>query len=507
MIKTDELLFEVKNLSKEFPGVKALDDVSLEIKKGEVHALCGENGAGKSTLIKILAGIYSKDAGTLCFDGREVDITTAHQSLDLGIKVVFQELALLPEMSVSENVFLESFPQKKSGAIDWKKMNHDAEKLLARVGLAVNPAVKLGSLTVSQQQMVEIARAISHKSKLIIMDEPTSALTPNEIAFLFKVIKNLKAEGVSVLYVSHKLEEVMEICDRVTTYRDGKFVVTRNIADTSMDEIVKDMVGREIDHLFPYTHTATNETVMTVENLSTQEKLKNISFELKKGEVLGVFGLLGAGRTELAKAIFGYDKISSGDIFVNGLRIKPGDTASAVRAGMGLVTEDRKEEGILHEMSVVENMTLPTISEYQKGLVIDTAKERVESKKMVDKFSIKTPSLGHKIMFLSGGNQQKVLLARWMMKNIDVMILDEPTRGIDVGAKSEIHGLIDGLASEGVAVLVMTSEMPEILGVSDRIMVMNNGKITEIIDRKDATQERVLTAAIKDPALEGISEK
>ncbi len=507
MVKTDEMLFEVKNLSKEFPGVKALDDVRLEIKRGEVHALCGENGAGKSTLIKILAGIYTKDAGTLRFDGHEIDITTARQSLDLGIKVVFQELALLPEMSVAENVFLESFPQKKSGAIDWKKMNNDAENLLERVGLTINPTVKLGSLTISQQQMVEIARAISHQSKLIIMDEPTSALTPNEIAFLFKVIKSLKVEGVSILYVSHKLEEVMEICDRVTTYRDGKYVVTRNVTETSMDEIVKDMVGREIDHLFPYTHTPTDKTVMKVENLSTKDKLKNISFELRKGEVLGVFGLLGAGRTELAKAVFGYDKVISGEVFVNGKRVKPGDTSSAVRAGMGLVTEDRKEEGILHEMSVAENMTLPTISDYQKGFIIDIAKERVESKKLVDRFNVKTPSLGHKVMFLSGGNQQKVLLARWMMKNIEVMILDEPTRGIDVGAKSEIHGLINELASEGVAVLVMTSEMPEILGVSDRIMVMNNGKITEIINRKDATPEKVLTAAIKDPAKEGLSEK
>lgn len=506
MVNTDEILFEVENLSKEFPGVKALDQVSLTIKKGEVHALCGENGAGKSTLIKILAGIYLKDGGTLWFDGQEVDITTPHQSLKLGIKVVFQELALIPEMSVAENVFLESFPQKKSGAIDWKRMNTEAQALLERVGLSIDPSVKLGSLTVSHQQMVEIARAISHKSKLIIMDEPTSALTPNEITYLFKVITKLKAEGVSVLYVSHKLEEIMEICDRVTIYRDGKYIITRDVPDTSIGEIIKDMVGREIDHLFPHTHTPTDDIIMRVSNLSTQEKLKNIGFELKKGEVLGVFGLLGAGRTELAKAIFGYDKVTSGDVYINGVKVKPGDTASAVKAGMGLVTEDRKEEGILHEMSVTENITLPTISEYQKGLVIDTAKERVESKKLVDRFRVKTPSLGHKIMFLSGGNQQKVLLARWMMKKIDVMILDEPTRGIDVGAKSEIHGLIDELASDGVAILVMTSEMPELLGVSDRILVMSNGKITEIIDRKDATQESVLTAAIKDPAEEAISE-
>lgn len=506
MVNTDEILFEVENLSKEFPGVKALDEVSLLIKKGEVHALCGENGAGKSTLIKILAGIYSRDCGILRFNGKEVDITTPRQSLELGIKVVFQELALLPEMSVSENVFLESFPQKKSGAIDWKRMNTEAQALLERVGLSIDPSVKLGSLTVSHQQMVEIARAISHKSKLIIMDEPTSALTPNEITYLFRVITKLKAEGVSVLYVSHKLEEVMEICDKVTTYRDGKYIVTRNVSETTIDEIVKDMVGREIDHLFPHTHISSSEIVLKVSNLSTHEKLKNISFELKKGEVLGVFGLLGAGRTELAKAIFGYDRVTSGDVYVNGMKVKSGDTAKAVKAGMGLVTEDRKEEGILHEMSVTENITLPTISEYQKGFIIDTAKERVDSKKLVDRFRVKTPSLGHKIMFLSGGNQQKVLLARWMMKKIEVIILDEPTRGIDVGAKSEIHRLIDELASEGVAVLVMTSEIPELLGVSDRIMIMNNGKIAEMIDRKDASQERVLTAAIKDPVEEAISE-
>ena len=506
-MENTELLLEVENLTKEFPGVKALDNVHLRLEKGEVHALCGENGAGKSTLIKILAGIYSKNAGSIKFNGTEVDIQTARESLDLGIKVVFQELALLPEMSVSENVFLESFPKKKSGVLDWKKMNTAAEALLERVGLCIDPTVKLGSLTVSQQQMVEIARAISHKSKLIIMDEPTSALTPNEIEFLFIVIKKLKSEGVSVLYVSHKLEEIMEICDKVTTFRDGKFIVTRKVAETSVDEIVKDMVGREIDHLFPYTHKATNLPVMQVKGLSTHEKLKNISFDLHKGEVLGVFGLLGAGRTELAKAIFGYDKISSGEVIVNGEKLKPGDTENAVGKGLGLVTEDRKDEGILQEMSVSENMTLPTLNEFRRGVFLDTAKERASAKVLVDRFRIKTPSLGHKIMFLSGGNQQKVLLARWMMKNLDVIILDEPTRGIDVGAKSEIHGLIDELAKEGVAVLVMTSEMPELLGVSDRIIVMNNGKIMEILNRADATQEKVLTAAIKGSTEEGFCEE
>ena len=396
---------------------------------------------------------------------------------------------------------------KKAGAIDWKKMNTRAEELLESVGLCIDPTVKLGSLTVSQQQMVEIARAISHDSKLIIMDEPTSALTPNEIEFLFEVIVKLKSKGISVLYVSHKLEEIMEICDKVTTFRDGKFIVTRNVSETSMDEIVKDMVGREIDHLFPYTHTASDELVMEVKGLSTKDKLKDVSFTLNKGEVLGVFGLLGAGRTELAKAVFGYDHVAAGEVIINGKKLKPGDTQDAVNAGLGLVTEDRKDEGILQEMSVCENMTLPTIEEFRKGILLDTAKERATAKKLVDRFRVKTPSLGHKIMFLSGGNQQKVLLARWMMKNIDVIILDEPTRGIDVGAKSEIHGLIDELAQEGVAVLVLTSEMPELLGVSDRIMVMNDGRITDVLTRAEATQEKVLTSAIKGITEEGFCEE
>ena len=502
-----EYILEVEGLSKQFPGVKALDNVQLRLKPGEIHALCGENGAGKSTLIKILAGIYTKDEGVITFNGTPVELDSPHKSLELGIKVVFQELALIPEMSVAENVFLESFPLKKNKTIDWKLMTTRSRELLEEVGICIDPEIKLGALTVAQQQMVDIARALSHDSKIVIMDEPTSALTPNEVDYLFKVIKKMQEKGVAILYVSHKLEEVKHICDQVTTFRDGKFVITRKVKDTKISQIVSDMVGRNIEHLFPHSHVAGNETVLAVQDVSTSTKLKNISFEMKKGEVLGVFGLMGAGRTELAKAIFGVDKIQSGKITVHGKELKYGSTASAVQAGMGLVTEDRKAEGILHEMSVVQNMTLPTVKEFSKAGFVSVSKERKEARVLVDKFRVKTPSLGHKIMFLSGGNQQKVLLARWMMKNLDVIILDEPTRGIDVGAKSEIHGLIDDLAKEGVAVLVLTSEIPELLGVSDRIMVMSNGHITRILDRKDATQENVLTAAIEGIEEEGHCEE
>lgn len=503
MSTNNDYLLEVRGLTKQFPGVKALDKVDLNLRAGEVHALCGENGAGKSTLIKILAGIYKRDEGTILFNGKAVEIDSAHQSLDLGIKVVFQELALLPEMSVAENIFLESFPLKNNKTIDWKFMNTRAQELLEEVGICIDPKIKLGRLTVAQQQMVEIARAISHDSKIIIMDEPTSALNPKEVDCLFEVIRKVQKRDVAVLYVSHKLEEVIEICDRVTTYRDGKSVITRQVSDTSMDEIVSDMVGREIEHLFPHTHESTEDVILEVKNLSTADKLKQISFDLRKGEVLGVFGLMGAGRTELAKAVFGVDKTTSGKISVNGVTLRGGSTASAVKAGLGLVTEDRKDEGILQEMSVAENMTLPTLSGFAKAGFVSHKKEFKETKKLVDRFRVKTPSLKHKIMFLSGGNQQKVLLARWMMKKLDVIILDEPTRGIDVGAKSEIHGLIDELARDGVAVLVMTSEMPELLGVSDRIMVMNDGRVTRIFNREEATQENVLTAAIQSMSEEG----
>jgi ribose transport system ATP-binding protein len=489
-------ILEVRGIVKEFPGVRALGGVDLSLKAGEVHALVGENGAGKSTLIKILAGVYQKDSGEILFEGKAVELRSAHDSLRRGIKVVFQELALIKGMSVAENVFLESFPLRRNGTVDWKTMSSRTGEILDSIGLDLDPREEVGRLTVSQQQMVEIARALSHEAKVVIMDEPTSALTPNEIRLLFDVIRRLKGMGIGILYVSHKLEEVFDLCDRATVFRDGLRISTRPIAETDQKEIVTDMVGREITTLFPRTHSGRGEKVLEVRGLSTSAKLKNVSVDVHAGEVVGVFGLLGAGRTELAKAIFGLDGVTAGAITVRGARLRPGSTTHSARAGLGLLTEDRKGEGLVLQMSVGQNMTLPSLREFSTAGYIRTGPENVRAQSFVQQLSIKTPSLKHKVEYLSGGNQQKVLIARWLMKKLSVIILDEPTRGIDVGAKVEIHRLIDELAKGGLAVIVMTSEMPELLGVSDRILVMSNGRITAELGRAEATQEKILAAAI-----------
>jgi len=492
----DDVLLQIEGISKEFPGVKALDDVDLTIRKGMVHALVGENGAGKSTLIKILAGVYNRDAGEIIFEKRPVIIHSPADSLGLGIKVVFQELALIPHMTVAENVFLESFPLKKNKVIDWETMSKKTAEILLSIGLSINPKDKVYKLTVSQQQMVEIARALSHEAKLIVMDEPTSALTPKEIKFLFDVLRKLKTLDIGILYVTHKLEEVFELCDRVTVLRDGKLISSNNINETNTDEVVKDMVGRSIKTLFPRTHTGKGNVVLRVENLSTEKKLKDVTLTVHAGEVIGIFGLLGAGRTELAKAIFGLDAITSGKILIDGHELKVGSTSHSTKMGLGLLTEDRKEEGLVLQMSVAQNITLPSIREFSSFGVIRRKLEARHANEFVQKLRIKTPSLRQKVMFLSGGNQQKVLLARWLMKKLKVIILDEPTRGIDVGAKAEIHRLIDELAKAGLAVIVMTSEMPELLGVSDHIVVMSNGRVTGGFEKNSATQESILAAAI-----------
>jgi len=496
MASRNDLILDVKKVSKEFPGVKALDTVDLQLEKGEVHALIGENGAGKSTLIKILAGVYTKDSGEILFDGNPVEIHMPADSLNLGIKVVFQELSLIPHMSVGENVFLESFPLKKNKTIDWDTLYGETKEILDTIGLDLNPKTKVYNLTVSQQQMVEISRALSHEAKVIIMDEPTSALTPNEVDHLFNVIRKLKERGIGILYVTHKLEEVMAICERVTVLRDGKLISSRMVSETTNDELVTDMVGRAIKTLFPRSHTGKGEVVLEVKALSTEKKLRDVSFKVRAGEVVGIFGLLGAGRTELAKAMFGLDAVQTGSISIEGQELKLSSTSQSTKMGLGYLTEDRKGEGLILQMSVSQNITLPSLEDISSAGFIKRKEESRRSQEFVDAFSIKTPSLRQKVMYLSGGNQQKVLLARWLMKKLKVIILDEPTRGIDVGAKAEIHRLIDELASQGLAVVVMTSEMPELLGVSDHIIVMCNGRITGEFDREKAGMEKILEAAI-----------
>jgi ABC-type sugar transport system ATPase subunit len=484
-------------IGKRFPGVLALEDVDLTLEPGKVHALMGENGAGKSTLIKILAGVYQRDAGSIRIGGGEADLQSPRDALKQGIKVVFQEIALISEFTVAENIFLEEYPVDKLGSIRWSTIRHDAAALFDRIGFNVDPSAKVGDLPVSQQQMVEIARALAHEARIVVMDEPTSSLTPNEIALLFGVIRRLASLGIAVLYVSHKLDEIFEIADTVTVLRDGRHISTRPIGEHTNDTLIQEMIGRRIENLFPRSRSvAHDEVVVSVEHLSTDMKLRDVSFEARAGEVLGFFGLMGAGRSELAKAIVGFDPIRSGRITVGGRALKPHNTQTGVSLGIGLLTEDRKAEGLMLELPVLQNTSLASLEEYARWSFVDEGRERNAVQAFVDRFRIKTPGLDQQIRYLSGGNQQKVLLARWLMRGLKVIVVDEPTRGIDVGAKSEIFALIDRLAAEGLAVIMMTSEMPELLGLSDRIAVMAEGRITATMARHEATQEKILNAAI-----------
>ncbi|RLP25246.1 sugar ABC transporter ATP-binding protein [Mesorhizobium sp. YM1C-6-2] len=488
---------EMRGIDKRFPGVVALDNVDLTLQPGKVHALMGENGAGKSTLIKIMAGVYGKDAGIIRIQGREVDIKSPRDSLKEGIKVVFQEIALISEFTVAENIFLEGYPTGKGGSIDWKKIRNDSAALFKRIGFNVDPAARTGSLPVSQQQMVEIARALAHEARVVVMDEPTSSLTPNEVSLLFTVIRRLTGLGIAVVYVSHKLDEVFEIADTVTVLRDGRHISTKPVGEHTNDTLIQDMTGRRIDNLFPRQRgPAGTKVALSVEGLSTAKKLKDVSFEARAGEVLGFFGLMGAGRTELAKAIVGYDPITRGTITIDGHRLAPHDTRTGVGLGIGLLTEDRKTEGLMGELPVYQNASLASLGSFARLGFVDKAKERKAVQEYVDRFRIKTPGLGQKIKNLSGGNQQKVLISRWLMRGLKVIVVDEPTRGIDVGAKSEIFALIDRLAGEGLAVVLMSSEMPELLGLADRIAVMCEGRLTATMSRDEATQEKILNAAI-----------
>ena len=486
----------LKNIRKEFPGVLALDDVSLEAKAGSVHALMGENGAGKSTLIKILAGAYSKDQGTILFDNKEVNIDNPNDSLNLGIKVVYQEIALIPEFTVAENIFLEKFPVNSLGIVNWKKLYNDCNNLLKKIGFNLNVKEKVVDLSISEQQIVEIARAIFQNALVVVMDEPTSSLTPNEIEKLFEVIENLKKNNIAIIYITHKIDEIFKIANEVTVLRDGKLISNRDINDTSEEILIQDMVGRKVEQKFDRPNKSFDKVLMNIKNISTKSKLKDISFDLYKGEILGFFGLMGAGRTELAKAIYGYDNISNGSIEVDGQIFKKFNTQTMVKNGVGYVTEDRKGEGIIKDMNLRENMSLPSLEIFEKFFTINKSKEKKISNQYIDKFEVKTPSSERLITLLSGGNQQKILLSRWLIRNLKIIILDEPTRGVDIGAKTEILRLINDLAKDGLSVILMTSEMNDLLTLSDRIIVMAGGKISKEFNRNNATQEEIFKASV-----------
>ena len=494
-----EVILTMKGIDKSFPGVHALDHVDLEVRKGEVHALMGENGAGKSTLMKMLTGIYKKDSGTITYEGKEVEFHNTREAQDAGVVIVHQELNMLGHLTVAQNIFIgREF--KKGIRIDDKKMNEEARKLFDRMHIDIDPTETMSKLTVGKQQMCEIAKAISHEAKVIIFDEPSAALTEAEIEELFKIIRDLRAQGMGIVYISHRMDEIKVITDRVTVMRDGSYAGTLITKDCTKDVIINMMVGRVI-YEDPKTKNMTPPgapVVLKVDHLNAGKMVQDVSFELHKGEVLGFSGLMGAGRTETMRALFGADPIDSGDIYVNGQKVTIKSPQDAVKHGIGYLSEDRKRYGIVVQKSVAENTTMADLDEFSNGPFINKKKEKEVAEKFVDSLATKTPSVDQLVVNLSGGNQQKVVIAKWLTRNCDILIFDEPTRGIDVGAKNEIYKLMNQLAAEGKAIIMVSSEMTEILRMSDRIVVMCEGKKTGELDISEATQENIMNMATRE---------
>jgi ribose transport system ATP-binding protein len=491
-------ILEMKDITKEFPGVVALDSVSLSINTGEIHALVGENGAGKSTLIKILSGIYQPDSGEMYFEGHPVHLTGPSDALELGIAVIHQELVNVPHLSVAENIALGRLPLTRHGMVDRKAMNSRANEALAQFGVSINPKAIMKTLSVSQMQVVEIARAVSSNIRLLIMDEPTSALSEEEVERLFSVVRVLKAQGVTVIFITHRLDEVFSLADRITVLRDGRAVMTRNREEISREELIKAMVGRALGFEYPERNRRRGKKIMSVEKVSRGHALRDISFSLFEGEILGIAGLMGAGKTELVRTIFGADKRSSGRILFCGESFDCESPKEALEKGIGLVPEDRKRHGLVLGMSVRENMSLSAIERICKwSFALDLRNETIVCRDLVEKLDIKTPSLERKVRTLSGGNQQKVVLGKCLFGKLKMILFDEPTRGIDIGAKVEIYRLMNNLVEEGVAVVMVSSELPEILGMSDRILVMHEGRIAGELDNRArrVTQEEIMRLA------------
>ena len=489
------LLLRMSQITKKYPGVTALDNVDFELKRGEVHVLIGENGAGKSTLMKVLSGAEVKNSGKIFLEDKEVSISNPIDAQKLGIVMIYQELNLVPQLSVGENIFLGREPKKKNGLIDWNKLYDESIKYLSKLSSDINPKKKVETLSVAEQQIVEVAKALSYNAKIIIMDEPTAALTTKEVAELFKVIKWLKSQNIGIIYISHRMEEIYEVGDRITILRDGKFVHCCKLNEITREEIIHKMVGRELDKEFPKKFFQKGREILRAENLSRKGVIENISFSLYQGELLGFSGLVGAGRTELARLIFGADKKSSGKIYLEGKEVEINSPADAIKNGIALLTEDRNKQGLILDMSIAQNVTLSNLAGIMKGLFIDKKKEKDVVTEYSNDLNIRTPSIYQITRNLSGGNRQKVVLARWLFTNSKVVIFDEPTRGIDVGAKYEIYNLINNLLEKGIAVIMISSELPELLGMCDKIAVMHQGKIKGFLDHKDATQEKIMILA------------
>ncbi|HVI41439.1 MAG TPA: sugar ABC transporter ATP-binding protein [Anaerovoracaceae bacterium] len=487
----------MKDIVKTFPGVKALKGVALDVKYGEIHALMGENGAGKSTLMKCLIGIHPPTSGQINFQGNLIENYSTSDALKMGIAMIHQELSPVEHRSIMENIWLGREPKNKLGLIDHKKMYEQSKDVLKLIDFNVDPKTLMSSMTVANMQMIEIAKALSYNAKLIIMDEPTSALTNKEIDQLFTIMRRLKESGKSIIYISHKLDEIFDISDRVTVYRDGQYVGTKETKDITTPELIKMMVGRDVDEMFPKVICDIGEVKMEVKNLSCGKRFKDVSFNVRKGEILGIAGLVGAGRTEVIETIFGIRGKTAGQIFIDGKEVHIKTPADAKRNKLAMLTEDRRASGIIPVLSVFQNTIIANLAKYVKKNGLINHKQAIQdTNEYIDAISIKTPSIYQRIENLSGGNQQKVLVARWLLTNPEILFLDEPTRGIDVGAKSEIHRLITNLAGQGKSIVMVSSELPEVMGMSDRIMIMHEGKVTGIVENtKELTQEEIMLYA------------
>jgi ribose transport system ATP-binding protein len=492
----------MRGITKRFPGVTALDRVDFELEKGEVHVLLGENGAGKSTLIKMLSGAYQPDEGEILVDGEKVEISSAMDAQALGISTIYQEFNLVPQLTVAENILLGRQP-RRFGVVNGSKMRKDARELLERIKVRVNADARVEDLGVAQRQMVEIAKALSLDARILIMDEPTASLSGQEVGRLFEIIHGLQEDEVGVIFISHHLEEVTEIGDRVTVLRDGEYV-DRVPASTDHSDFVRLMVGRDIEDQFPRRKPEIGDVLLEVKNLSQEGVLEDISFELRAGEVVGIAGIVGAGRTELAEAIFGSEPADSGEVWVRGETLRPGHPREAKDRGIGFITEDRQGEGIVQPLSVSENLGLAALGDNSSLGLVNRRKQRQQAEKMIEDLNIRTPGPEQEIRYLSGGNQQKVVIGKWLLNNSKILIMDEPTRGIDVGAKVEIYELINDLTENGAGILMISSELPEVLGMSDRVLVMSQGHITGELLAEEATQENVMELATqqKEDAVE-----
>jgi len=490
-----ESILRMTNISKSFAGVHALRGVQLDLRPGEVHALLGENGAGKSTLVKVITGVHQPDTGEIYLNDQRIHLNDPREATTLGISAIYQELSMFPDLDIAENIFVGRRPTRKGGLIDWRKMRRESEALLSSLGVHLNLKTKARNLSIAQQQMVEIARALSVNARILIMDEPTSALTLNEVAELFQIVRRLREKGTAIVFISHRLEELFEIADRVTVLRDGAYVDTRSMDGVTQDDLIRMMVGRTVTDLFPKQDVEAGEVVLRVKNLTRRGAFEDVSFELHKGEILGMAGLIGAGRTEVSQTLFGVTPAHAGTIEIEGQPLRITSPRQAMDYGLALVPEDRQHHGLVPPMDITDNVTLPNLTSFTRAGWLNKKEAQAAAFQAATQLQVKATTVWQKVRELSGGNQQKIVLAKWLSTHPRILILDEPTRGIDVGTKAEVHRLMSALAAEGIAILMISSELPEVLGMSDRILVMHEGKVTGLFDRSEATQEKIMLAA------------